>query len=83
MKETLLQFGVGIGGVIFVFVFGSVYRLGTGFDPPFGEVAIATIGTIAGARTLMTGYSELQVRKATIQYGAGADQTPPRSGGQP
>lgn len=69
MKETLLQFVVGVGGVVGIFLFGAIYRAVLGYDPPLGEVAIVTIGTIAGVRTAMTGYTDLQVRKVQATYG--------------
>jgi len=78
LKESLVQ--VLIVGIVGVFLFAAGYRAALGFDAPGFEVTIVTLGGIAGTRAVMSGYSDLQVRKATIQYGVAGGYGPPPSG---
>lgn len=78
MRETLLQFVGGLSGVLMIYVSAIAYRAIFGFDPPLGEAAIAGVVSISVGRTIVAGVNDMQVRRATVQYGR-AVAPPPTS----
>lgn len=77
MKEALIASLASMAPVVAVFLFSAAFRVAAGYDAPLGEVTIVTLGGIAGARSLQTGYATLQVKKEEMRITANREPAPP------